>query len=192
MINDLLRKCIAPLCSLLLTGCNVTFESNQYRFLKSLFETNVPSVEKSWAVTWRDRVYTSYAINYDGGTLFANQGGLLVTFDGWQIVDLAIPGSRTKKDAAVTKEVSADGTVSIKFANGRGRVIGNHSCRAWEKRQETDSANSKGLPGMTWVQQCSDNRVSYKNKIRLNGLGQLIGLQFVLVPGVPPIKVELL
>jgi len=192
MINDLLRKALAPLCSVLLTGCNVTFESNQYRFLKSLFETDSPALEENWAVTWRDRSYTSYAINYDGGTLFANQAGLLVTFDGWQIVDLTTPGSRTKKDAAITKEVSADGTVSIKFEDGRGRVLGNHSCEAWEKHQESDSANSKGLIGMAWVQQCSDSRVSYKNEIRLNVLGQLIGLQFVLVPGVPPIKVELL
>ena len=186
------RKVIVMVVSLVLTGCGVTFQSTQFNFLKSLFDVDSSVSEPNWIVTWRDRVYPVYAINHDGGTLFVNEDRLLVTFDGWQVTDLSLPGSRTKKVAVLNKVVSDDGTVSMQFEDGRGRRLETHLCEAWERFSESKEKVLRTGNLTIWTQQCSRPDETYTNEIRLNELGQLIALRFFLVPGIAPIKIELL
>lgn len=186
------RKVIVIFVSLVLAGCGVTFQSTQFNFLKSLFDVDYSVSEPNWIVIWKDRTYPVYAINHDGGTLFVNENRLLVTFDGWQVVDLSLPGSRTKKVAVLNKGVSDDGTVSIQFEDGRGRMLDTHFCQSWEQYSESKDKLLKTRNPIVWTQQCSGSDETYVNEIRLNDLGQLIALRFLLVPGIAPIKIELL
>jgi hypothetical protein len=61
----------------------VSLQSSQYNFVKSLFakepQQEVP--EKNWVVRWQGSAYPVYAINHQGGTIFADEMGLLVSFE---------------------------------------------------------------------------------------------------------------
>lgn len=165
-------------------GCSLTLQSSQYDFVKDLFEPEQEVPEKNWHVVWRKRVYQVYAINHQSGTFFANEEGLLASFDGWQLVDLSMPGSLGKKTAVVNKVVSDDGIVSLQYADGRGGSAQEDTCSSWQ-RQLSDSGSTD------WNQQCSGSSGEYTNEIRVNAQGQLVALRFMLVPGVEPIMIHL-
>ena len=177
--------------TVLLSGCHVTFQSNQYAFVKSLLEPDKLQPEQSWTVSWVGRFYPVVAINYEGGTLFADQEGVLINFDGWQILDLALPGSRTKKIAVIEKVAAEDGSTQLTYSDGLGRVLGSHACQAWQAEQVAGAADPTVMVVSSWVQSCVDGETVYRNQIRLNEVGELVGLLFVLVPGEPPIRIDL-
>ena len=68
-------KCLARnviclgLTVLLIPGCKVTFQSNQYDFVTGLFADEKPVMKKNWRVLWRDQLHDVYAVNYAGGVL---------------------------------------------------------------------------------------------------------------------------
>jgi hypothetical protein len=165
-------------------SCGVTLQSNQYSFLKALFEPRQKVPEKNWQVTWRQRVYSVYAINHESGTYFANEQGLLARFYDWQVLDLSMPGSLGKKTATVNKEVLEDGSISLQFVGAAGDATLEHNCSTW-RRALTDSMSS------VWHQQCLGHAREYVNEIRMDKEGQLVALTFVLVPGVEPILINL-
>ena len=176
---------------ILLSGCHVTFQSNQYAFIKSLLEPDQLQPEQSWTASWDGRLYPVVAINYEGGTLFADQDGVLINFDGWQILDLALPGSRTKKIAVIEKVVAEDGSTQLTYADGLGRVLGSHACQAWQQELVAGAVDPTLMVISAWMQSCVDGETVYRNRIRLNEAGELVGLLFVLVPGEPPIQIDL-
>ena len=80
-----------------LLGCSVSLQSTQYSFLAEMLQKKDPPPQKNWRVIWRNKEYLSYAVNFENGTYFANEEGLLVSFDGWQVVGLNLPGLGVKK-----------------------------------------------------------------------------------------------
>jgi hypothetical protein len=165
-------------------GCGVTLQSNQYNFVKALFEPRQKVPDKNWQVTWRKRVYPVFAINHESGTYFANEQGLLARFHDWQVLDFSMPGSLGKKTATLDKEVLEDGSISLQFQEAQGGMIVEHTCSTW-RRALTDSRSS------VWNQQCLGRAQEYVNEIRVDKEGQLVALKFVLVPGVEPILISL-
>ena len=164
------------------SGCNVSLQSSQYTFVKNLFKAEPPVAEKNWQVTWEGRVYPVYAVNHEGGIYFANESGLLVSFDGWQVMRLALPGSRNKKEAQLQKALLDDGDVSLQFQNDEGSNLGSHLCSSWQPIASQDG--SKG-----WDQECVDGSTMYTNEIRVNDESQIVALKQVVVPGVAPIVI---
>ena len=163
----------------------MTLKSSQYDFIKGFFEPKTSVQEKAWQIVWRKRVFSVYAINHDSGTFFANEEGLLVSFDGWQVVSLSMPGSLGKKTAVVNKVVSDNGAVSLEYESVESGSAQRHSCSSWQAL----SADS-GLTG--WNQSCEGSSGEYINEIRVNAKRQLVALKFMLVPGFEPIMINLL
>lgn len=186
MTNHLSSRavCLLLICTIFLTGCNVTFQSGQYNFIKGLFESEDTVVQKNWQAVWQGRIFEVYAVNHVAGTFFVNEEGFVLNFDGWQALDLTLPGNGGLKTAALSKVVSENGSVSLQFENVYGQELGSHQCSAWQPTQSV--AGESG-----WQQQCSASFDSYVNEIRLNKANELIGLRFTLVPETDPIEVSL-
>ena len=164
------------------SGCSVSLQSSQYAFVKNMLQPDAPIAEKNWLVSWGGRVYPVYAVNHDGGIYFADESGLLVSFDGSQVTSLTLPGSLNKKVAQITKEFLDDGAISLQFQNEDGRTIGNHRCSSWESIE-----TQVGTIG--WDQQCRGASGMYTNEVRANGQNQVVALKQVLVPGVAAIVI---
>ena len=178
------------LLALLLSGCNVTFQSSQLNFVKGLFAQNSPPPEKNWQVRWQGRTYQVFAVNHDGGTFFANEHGFLVSFDGWQIRQVSISQSNGEKTAVIEKNTSDDGVISLDYRDGNGRRFAQGNCQAWER------TTSSG-----WEQKCKNAEKSaantddlgarYTNTIELNSNGELVALRFMVLPGADPMQIKL-
>ena len=162
------------------TGCNVSLQSSQFTYVKNLLKAKPPVAEKNWQVTWGGRDYLVYAVNHTDGIYFANESGLLVSFDGAQVTSLSLPGFQNKKAVQITKLVLDDGTISLQFQNENGLNVGIHLCSPWQL-----VASQDGLKG--WDQQCANGSKRYTNEIRTNEQNQVVALKQVLVPGVAPI-----
>ena len=163
---------VVAICS----GCNVSLQSSQYAFAKNLVTPKQPVAEKNWQVSWGGRVYPVYAINHDGGIYFADESGLLVSFDGSQVTSLTLPGSPNEKVAQITKVFSGDGSISLQYQNEDGRTIDNHRCSSWRS-----IGTQYGTMG--WDQQCAGASGMYTNEIRANEQNQVVALKHVVVPG---------
>lgn len=179
-----LRIFCAGIAVVLLSACNVTFQSSQYNFVKGLFAQEAPALEKNWQVRWQGRSYDVYAINHEGGTFFANEKGLLVVFDGWQVTELSLPGSTGEKVATVDTKTSANGSVTLQYRKGGREKLAEDVCLAWQR--ELHGSSLRG-----WRQICEGSMGDYTNEIELNELGQLVLLRFALLPGGQPIDIEL-
>ena len=185
---DLISNTLGKLCLgfsvLMLSACNITLQSSQYSFVKGLFAEEIPAIEKNWQVRWDGRSYLVYAINHEKGTFFADEKGFLLSFDGWQVVDLSLPELRGKKVATVEPCISADGSVILQYFKGEREELAKDLCRAWERE-------FYGAGTLSWRQVCVGLTGSYTNEILLNELGQLVSLRFVLLPSAQPIEIEL-
>lgn len=167
-----------------LAGCNITLQSTQYNFVKSLLQPAESLPEKNWTFRRAGREYPVYAINHGSGTFFVNEKGLVVSFDGWQITELTMPGSQGRKAVVVNKVVSDDGAVTLQFKGEGGRELASHACAAWERSVRDENS-------VEWLQQCLSDSGKYLNSIALNEAGQLTALRFVVDPKEPAMVVEL-
>ena len=179
------RCCQAVLLMLFVvssTGCNVSLQSSQFTFVKNLLKAEPPVAEKNWQVTWGGRDYLVYAVNHSDRIYFANDSGLLVTFEGSQVTSLSLPSFQNKKVVQITKTILDDGTISLQFRNEVGHNMGSHLCSFWQSVVSQDE--SKG-----WKQECADGSDMYTNEIRANDQRQIVSMRQVLVPGVAPIVI---
>jgi hypothetical protein len=94
--------------------------------------------EKNWRVIWRDKEYFGYAVNFVGGTYFANPDGLLVHFDGWQVVGLNLPSLGVNKFSEISYENKAGGGRVLTYKDGRSRTLTLDRCEPWAKQQKVD------------------------------------------------------
>ena len=173
------------LLALLLFGCNVTFQSSQFNFVKGLFAQESPQPEKNWQVSWQGKIYPVFAVNHDGGTFFADENGFLVAFDGWQIRQVAIAQSEDGKIAVIEKNTSDDGVISLDYIDGNARQLARDNCQAWER-----------TTGTGWEQNCKNaehadaSNLGYTNTIELNTNGELVALRFMVLPGTAPMQIS--
>jgi hypothetical protein len=177
-------------CGFVLAGCTVSLQSAQYSFLKGLLAKQENPPEKNWRVVWDDKEYRGYAVNFDGGIYFANEEGLLVSFDGWQVIELRLPGLGVNKIADIRYQVQPDGARLLNYADDRGRSFAIDRCQSWKR---TTDVGSPGLtPEVEWQQACWSADGSYQNAIELNDRGQLVKLIFTVLPRRNPVVIEYL
>ena len=178
------------LLALLLSGCNVTFQSSQFNFVKGLFAQESPLPEKNWQVRWQGKIYPVFAVNHDGGTFFADEYGFLVSFDGWQIRQVSIAQSKDEKIAVIEKSTAEDGAISLDYRDGNARRLAQDNCQAWVR-----------TTGTRWEQNCKSAKKSagnadapdavYTNIIELNINGELVALRFMVLPDADPMQIRL-
>ena len=178
------------LLALLLSGCNVTFQSSQFNFVKGLFAQESPQPEKNWQVRWQGKIYPVFAVNHDGGTFFADEHGFIVSFDGWQIRQVSVSQSKDGKIAVIEKTTTDDGAILLDYKDGNASRLAQDICQAWER-----------TTGAGWEQNCkvakksADNvdasNAGYTNTIELNTIGELVALRFMVLPGKAPMQISL-
>ena len=190
----MIRFCVyvifGALTALLLSGCNVSFQSSQFNFVKGLFAQESPQPEKNWQVRWQGKIYPVFAVNHDGGTFFADEHGFIVSFDGWQIRQVSVSQSKDGKIAVIEKTTTDDGAILLDYSDGNARRLAQDICQAWER-----------TTGAGWEQNCkvakksADNvdapNAGYTNTIELNTNGELVALRFMVLPGKAPMQISL-
>ena len=158
------------------TGCNVSLQSSQYTFVKNLLKSEPQVIEKNWQVSWDGRDYPVFAVNHKKGIYFANESGLLVSFDGAHVTSLSLPGATRKQKLRIAKMALEDGAISLEFQNENGRIIGRHVCMP--RYPVTSQVGLKG-----WDQRCDTGSEMYTNEIRTNDENYIVALKQVLMPG---------
>jgi len=186
----MMRLCVylilGSLTPLLLSGCNVSFQSSQFKFVKGLIGQKSPRPEKNWQVRWQGKIHPVFAVNHDGGTFFVDENGFMVSFDGWQIRQVSISQSEDGKIAVIEKTTTDDGVISLDYVDGNARRLAQDNCREWEQTTSTG-----------WEQNCKNGEHSdasdagYTNKIELNTNGELVALRFMVLPGRDPMQIRL-
>ena len=152
MIRLSVNMFCGALSALLLSGCNVTFQSNQFNFIKGLFARESPPPEKNWQVRWQGKIYPVFAINHEGGTFFADEHGFMVSFDGWQIRQVSIAQTKDGKIAVIEKRAAEDGAISLDYRDGNARRLAQDNCRAWLR-----------ITGRGWEQNCKNAELYANN-----------------------------
>ena len=190
----MIRFCVyvifGALTALLLSGCNVSFQSSQFNFVKGLFAQESPQPEKNWQVRWQGKIYPVFAVNHDGGTFFADEYGFIVSFDGWQIRQVSVSQSKDGKIAVIEKTTTDDGAILLDYSDGNARRLAQDICQAWER-----------TTGTGWEQNCKTKKKSaesadasnagYTNTIELNTNEELVALRFVVLPNKAPMQISL-
>ena len=190
MIRLSVNMFCGALLALLLSDCNVTFQSSQFNFVKGLFAQESPLPEKNWQVRWQGKIYPVFAVNHDGGTFFADEYGFLVSFDGWQIRQVSIAQTKDGKIAVIEKSTAEDGAISLNYRDGNARQLARDNCQAWER-----------TTGIGWAQDCKSAKkiaentdasdAGYTNTIELNTNGELVALRFMVLPGADLMQIRL-
>ena len=171
-----------------LLGCSVSVQSTQVSFLKGMLAKKDRPPEKNWRVIWRDKEYFGYAVNFEGGSYFANPDGLLVHFDGWQVVGLNLPGLGVNKVSEISYENKAGGGRVLTYKDGRSRTLTSDRCEPWAKTAESGPPSQARRMG--WFQRCQAEHGFYHNEMELNDAGQLVRLVFTVKPKTSPMVVE--
>ena len=171
-----------------LVGCSVSVQSTQVSFLKGMLEKKDRPPEKNWRVIWRNKEYLGFAVNFEGGTYFANEDGLLVNFDGWQVVGLSLPGLGVNKVSEISYQNQADGGRVLTYKDGRNEILTADSCARWAKTTEGGAPSRARRVG--WLQRCQAEQGFYHNEIELNDAEQLVRLVFIVKPKSSPMVVE--
>ncbi|MEL0048404.1 MAG: hypothetical protein VW867_07140 [Gammaproteobacteria bacterium] len=166
----------------------MSLQSTQYSFLAEMLQKKYPPPQKNWRVIWRNKEYLSYAVNFENGTYFANEEGLLVSFDGWQVVGLNLPGLGVNKVADIDHHKQLDGYRLLTYKDGLGRSVSIDRCEPWEKIINNAPAN-EGTQ-VWWLQRCRSGDHNYRNQIKLNDRGQLVGLVFTVMKKMDPVVIE--
>ena len=160
------------LAALLVTGCTVSFNSAQYSFVKGLFDSE-PLPPKRWSLVWGETRSSMFAVNHESGIYFVNDTGLLVSFDGWQVVAVRMPENEEHKSTFARKTVSAEGGVSLQFLGHTKQVVGFQECQNWVRLKANVNQNG-------WEQMCVGPKKNFRNRILLNKSGEIVMLEFYL------------
>ncbi|MBU25810.1 MAG: hypothetical protein CMD99_07245 [Gammaproteobacteria bacterium] len=169
---------------LVLSGCSVSLQSNQYTFIKELLTRNgqQEKLPENWVVLFQGRTYPAFAVNHQGGTFFANDKGLFVSFDGWQVTQFSFHDGKRKKDFFIKSETNGSGTFKLEYSDGRRNPISS-SCQPWVRI------------GTGWTQECLGAKGAlsrYSNVITLNVRGELVSLYYLVSPDSSPTEIKLI
>lgn len=136
-----------------LAGCSV--QSSQLNAVMGLFDkTEAPFDSNSWVVEYGDYSAVVYPVTVDRGTLFSNQQGDVILFDGWTVREVFGLGHRLKLG------ITDDGTAR-RYAYGT-RFIAQHQCDKWQSEQQS---------GIIRFSEICWGQSQYTNTIQVGGDG---------------------
>ena len=150
------RNLILIAISIVLSGCIV--QSRQLNGLLELIkEPPMDLSTNSWLARYSDYESIVYAVSTREGTLFSNNFGDQVLFDGWTLRMVQGMGRRQMNMSISDKK-------NIRSFKRGNRTISSHRCDQWEQQ--------KNLGVVRYTQYCSD-RQGYKNSILVNENGDI-------------------
>ena len=122
------RFCWVLLVSTILAGCSI--QSSQLNAVMGLFnKPEIPFDSNSWSVEYGDYTAAVYPVTVDGGTVFSNQRGDVILFDGWTVREVTGLGHRLKLG------ITNDGA-SRRYLYG-SRFVAQHQCDKWQSEQQS-------------------------------------------------------
>ena len=148
-------------------GC--TFRSNQLNALLSL----LPSKSQGPVATWylsSTKIYEEvYPINVEDEVWFANEEGLFVRFDGWNITEVKNIsvnfGDMVIKNSPSGKAYISESAVPLMA-----------SCNEWSK------ASSASVEMTIYEEPCVFDGQDYTNRIAVDSLGSIVELRYRFHP----------
>ena len=142
--------------SIVLSGCIV--QSRQLNGLLDLIkEPPIDLSTNSWLVRYSDYESIVYAVSTQEGTIFSNNIGDQVVFDGSTFRKVRGMGRRQI-------DMSISDKKNIRFLKSGNRTLSNHRCNQWEQQ--------KNLGAVRYTQSCSDKK-RYKNSILVKDNGEI-------------------
>ncbi len=159
---------------LLLAGCNV--RAPQLDMARQVVPQGGSSVDVeqfAWQLTFNDTEARLYAITVGSGIVFANEHGLEVAFDGWDVVVVSgMPGTL----GMIRVDKSSDPRI--------------HHVQGLDQSFEV-ACEAPRQAGGGWRQRCQhegDDRVYAMNHaIDVNRAGRITRIEASLIPGVGPL-----
>ena len=149
--------------SIVLSGCIV--QSRQLNGLLELIkEPPVDLSTNSWLARYSDYESIVYAVSTKEGTLFSNNSGDQVLFDGWTFRKVRGMGRRQINMSILDKK-----TIRI-FKRGN-KTTSNHSCNQWEQQ--------KNQGAVRYTQYCRGER-GYKNSILVKDSGDVSAIRQIV------------
>ena len=114
---------------LLLGGCSV--QSSQLSAVMDFFSPQYGEISlNSWSVKYADYETIVYPISMTQGTLFSNQAGDQVLFDGWSV--RLVSGLGLQGSAYENSDIGNERT----FMRG-SRALAVHICDQWQQREQS-------------------------------------------------------
>ena len=161
-----MKPLLIALAVLWLAGC--TFQSRQLDALAGIFKKPPPS-DVVWRARYGKTVVPVIAITQDPFVVFANDEGVAIAFDGWQVrsvvgFDLLVP-------------------IKIRYENGNPQFLSrgtarfaavNHRCKPWKYNKLQTSGE--------WLQRCEAD-FFYENVIVLDNEGAIRRISQVIDSG---------
>jgi len=146
-----------------LQACSI--RSSQLSALTEIFQKSSEDIQGfSWTISYGEYRAIVYAVSTPDGTLFSNQNGDSVSFDGWSVREVSGLGIRRAKWKIV------DSKKNRQFFD-RSRFVAEHFCDGWIS---ADSASS-----IRYSQKCV-GFVPIENNILVNDKGQITLIRQVI------------
>lgn len=143
-----LKKLMPILTVILLSGCSL--KSSQLTTLISLIkEPTLDLSANSWLIRYSGYESVVYAVSTSKGTLFSNNAGDQILFDGWVVREVSGLGRRNLD----IKIDQADGVRTFKQGT---RTLASHACQGWQSEMNS---------GMVRLSQKCGDRTDYRNSI---------------------------
>ena len=161
---------------LLNSGCSISFQSNQLDRLVSLFSNEEdPYAHLIWNASWANRQFELYAISLPAETVFANDQGVQLHFDGWNITEAQgfLPNGQSARIESQADEL-------LYFIDER--LFDRHVCAEWRSSHSVDGSTR-------YLQDC-EGREPYSNKINIDAAGEIVSLEFLLHPQYPALTMS--
>ncbi|PLW81479.1 hypothetical protein CWI75_15785 [Kineobactrum sediminis] len=157
------RLVLLILTTCLLAACTVS--SRQGSALLQAFQADDDALQ---AYRWQARLggYSTnlLAVRHGGDTLFSNQQGDLLVFDGWTI-------SRVVELGPLDREIDIHGHEGARIISSGARAV-THQCQPWQSQPLEDG-------GKRFIQDC-EGREPYRNRIDINAGGGIVRVEQVI------------
>jgi hypothetical protein len=166
-MNNLSRSIVLSAVALSLTAC--TLQSSQLSAIVELLKNDSSDISVDyWRLDYKGASHFVVPVVAGNYTVFANNKGIAVAFDGWSI--RLVNGLGDQIIIQATAAQSDDGLAGRVYTI-RGLETA-HSCAAWESFEEQ---------GVIWRQLCQ-GVASYQNRIDIDPLGRVSEIVQVVTP----------
>ena len=150
-------------CLAILFGCSV--QSSQLSAVMDLIKNPPSDISlNGWSVKYADYQAIVYPVNTPQGTLFSNQAGDQVLFDGWSVRRFS--GLGLRGPAYENSDIARQRT----FVRD-GRTLTVHQCNQWQQKQQS---------GKKQFSQSCQGDIIYSNSILVEQDGSISVIQQVV------------
>jgi hypothetical protein len=150
-------------CLAILFGCSV--QSSQLSAVMGLIKKPPSDISlNGWSVKYADYEAIVYPVNASQGTLFSNQTGDIVFFDGWSV--RRVSGLGLRGPAYENSDISNQRT----FVRG-SRTLTVHQCNQWQQKQQS---------GKKQFSQSCQGDIIYSNSILVEQDGSISVIQQII------------